>query len=142
MGLFFDAAKYIKRVESPRVSGALDRRGQISEYIVRYFEMYSHDYIQKVMLSARVYAKDVMSEAEFSEAKTPEMQAITIIIQVLHDFVSKGALDELNYQRPLAAQEAFKMYSGMISKSIDLGMVDRKAGEKRIAAFYRQCDIS
>ena len=137
MGLFFDAGKYIDRVERPRGSDQLDRKEQVSEYILRYFEMYTHDYIQKAMFSARIYAKDVMSEAEFSEATTSEMQAITIMIKVLQDYVSKGALNELKYQRPLAAQEAFKMYCGMISRTIDLGNIDRKTAEKMISILYK-----
>ncbi len=51
MVLFFDAGKYITRVESPRVNSSDDRREQVISYISKYYEMYSHDYIQKTMLS-------------------------------------------------------------------------------------------
>lgn len=47
MGLFFDTGKYLTRVESPRIDATKDRREQINDYIVKYFEMYPHDYTQK-----------------------------------------------------------------------------------------------
>ena len=62
MGLFFDAGKYLTRVESPRINTTKDRRDQINDYIVRYFKMYPHDYIQKAQFVARIYVNEILPD--------------------------------------------------------------------------------
>ncbi len=54
---------------------------------------------------------------------------------------SNGSMDDLKYQRPLAAQEAFKMFCGMISKTLEMKLIEKKEAEKKIAKFYKQCDL-
>ncbi|MBP3197143.1 MAG: hypothetical protein J6N21_09080 [Butyrivibrio sp.] len=142
MGLFFDAEKYLTRVESPRIDTTKDRRDQINDYIVRYFEMYSHDYIQKAEFSARIYVNEVLPDNAVNTEglTTPEVQAISVITQVIQDF-AKNSLDDFHYQKPLAAQEAFRLYCAMMSKLLELGIINKKLAEKSIEAFYKNCDL-
>ncbi len=88
MRLFFDAGKYLTRVERPRKNTTKDRRDQINDYIVRYFEMYPHDYIQKAQFAARIYVNEILPDeaVNIEGLTTPEVQAISVITQVLQDF--------------------------------------------------------
>lgn len=142
MGLFFDAGKYLTRVESPRINTTKDRRDQINDYIVRYFEMYPHDYIQKAQFAARIYVNEILQDKDINVEglTTPEVQAITVITKVLQDF-AKNSLDDFHYQKPLAAQEAFKLYCAMMSKLLELGIINKKLAEKSIEAFHKNCDL-
>ncbi len=141
MGIFsFDAAKYIVKVESPRVDQSLEKRQQVKAYLVRYMDMYSHDYIQKAMISVRIYCDSIMTESQL-EAETAEDLALYTFKYALEDYINKRSLDELKYQRPLAAQEAFRMYCGVISKMLEHKVLDRKQAEKSIGAFYKKCGL-
>ena len=143
MGLFFDAGKYIKRVEKPRVDKTLDRKEQILCYIDKYFDAYNHDYLENVRSACKSYINEMFEEQDVSRLKdiSPEIQAITIIIKGLQGFVTDGELDKLNYMRILGAREAFTLYCAMISRSIDLGIIDMKQAKRRITRLYKECKI-
>ena len=143
MGLFFDAGKYITRVESPRIDKSLTRKEQVLGYINKYFDSYNHDYLESVQKACNKYIDEMF---EYQDGNTtsdisPEIQAITTIIKGLQGFLSGGELETLHYMRILAAKEAFTLHSAMISKSIDLGLIDIKHAKRRIAKFYKDCKI-
>jgi ribosomal protein S20 len=143
MGLFFNADKYITRVESPRVSHSLGRKAQVIEYLNKYFEMYNHEYMDDMCAACYEYIEDTLDEQD-EPAKTvnsAEVQAVTTIIKGLQDFIKKGSLNDLKYLKVLASKDAFKMYCGMISKVLELGIIDRKQAKRRIARFYKDCEL-
>ena len=84
--------------------------------------MYPHDYIQKAQFVARIYVNEILPDeaVNIERLTTPEVQAISVITQVLQD-LAKNSLDDFRYQKPLAAQEAFKLYCAMMSKMLELG---------------------
>lgn len=140
---FFDADKYITRVESPRVKNTLDRKAQIIEYIKKYFEEFSPDYLDDVRASCIRYIQELPIEQHNPEQKvtSAETQAVSTIIMWLQSFVAEGNLEKMQYMRVLAAKEAFKLYCGMISKTMDLRLIDRKTARKRITKFYKDCGL-
>ena len=142
-GLFFDADKYIRRVESPRVKKTLGRKEQVVTYIQKYFEEYSPDYLDEVYNSCIRYIDESFAEpnASENEVTSPEVQAVTTIIMWLESYIKQGSLDKLKYMRVLAAKEAFKLYCGMISKVMELGIIDRRTAKSRITRFYRECGL-
>ena len=143
MGLFFDANKYITRVESPRVNRSLSRKEQVLGYIDKYFDAFSTEYLQDVYSACRIYIEDTLEEDTHENTRavtTPEMQAVTTIIKGLQDFIVKGEYKEMKYLHVLAEKEAFKLYCGMISKSLEMEIIDRKQAKRRIAKFYNLCD--
>ncbi len=143
MGLFFNANKYIKNVERPRVDRNLPRREQILKYIDKYFDAYNHDYLENVKTACEKYINDMFEEQDTS-AKSgidPEIQAITTMIKGLQGFVTGGELDSLNYMRLLGAREAFTLYCALISRSMDLGIIDLKQAKRRITKFYKDCKL-
>lgn len=142
-GLFFDADKYIRRVESPRVKNTLSRKEQVVTYIQKYFEEYSPDYLTDVYNSCIRYIDESYAGKDTPDdmVTSAEVQAVTTIIMWLESFIKQGSLDKLKYMRVLAAKEAFKLYCGMISKVMELGIIDRKTAKSRIARFYRECGL-
>ena len=143
MGFFFNADKYITRVESPRVDRTLGRKAQVLAYIEKYFDMYNHEYLGDVKTACINYIEDTLEEQDESakSVTSAEVQAVTTIIKGLQDFVAKGKLEMLQYMKILAGKEAFKLYCGMISKVIELGIIDRKQAKRRISRFYKECGL-
>lgn len=142
MKLFFNAEKYITRVESPRVNAARPRKSQVLLYIDKYFDMYNHEYIGSVYSACKEYIEEMMDEDDSSKsAISAEVQACTTIIKGLQDFIGQGKHEEMRYMKLLAAKEAFKMYCGMISKVTELEIIDRKQAKRRITKFYNECGI-
>lgn len=143
MGLFFNAAKYLKRVEKPRIDKTLTGREQILAYINKYFDEYSHDYIEKVKSACTRYIDEMFEEGNMAEKSdiTPEIQAISTIIKGLQGFVTDGELDKMSYNRTLGAREAFNLYCAMISRSMDLEILDIKQAKRRITTFYKECRL-
>ena len=143
MGLFFDADKYITNVESPRVDRSLGRKEQVNRYLEKYFDMYSHEYLEDVFSACISYIDETLDDQDEdnNSVTSAEVQAVTTIIRGLQDYVGKGKHEEFKYMRVLAANEAFKMYCGMISKTIDLDLVDKKQAKRRITRFYKQCGL-
>ena len=143
MGFFFNADKYITRVESPRISRTLGRKAQVLGYIEKYFDMYNHEYLEDVKKACCDYIEDTLEEQEegSNSVTSPEVQAVTTIIKGLQDFVSNGKLENLQYMRILAGKDAFKLYSAMISKVMELEIIDRKQAKRRISRFYKECGL-
>ncbi len=143
MNLFFKPEKYITRVESPRVDRSLGRKAQVMGYLEKYFDMYNHEYFEDVCSACYEYIEDTMDEQDepAKAANSPEVQAVTTIIKGLQDFVTKGNLNELKYLRVLAANDAFKIYCGMISKVLELEIIDKKQAKRRITKFYKACGL-
>jgi hypothetical protein len=143
MGLFFNADKYITRVETPRIDMNQSRKGRVLQYIDKYFEMYNHEYLGDVRKACIEYIEETLEDQEGIRKKvtSSEVQATTTIIKGLQDFVGKGSLNDLKYMRVLAAKEAFKLYCGMISKVLELGIIDRKQAKRRITKFYKACAL-
>ncbi len=143
MGLFFNAEKYITRVESPRVDRTLGRKARVLGYIEKYFDMYNHEYLEDVLSACIDYIDDTLEEQDEPDKNvtTAEVQAVTTIIKGLQDFVANGSLDNLQYMRVLAAKEAFKLYCGMISKVLELEIIDKKQAKRRTSKFYKDCGL-
>ncbi len=143
MGFFFNAEKYITRVESPRVTRSQGRKAQVLEYIDKYFDMYNHEYLEDVLTACKNYIEDTLDDQEETghNVTSAEVQAVTTIIKGLQDFVAKGKLENLQYMRILAAKEAFKLYCGMISKVYELEIIDKKQAKRRISKFYKDCGL-
>ena len=70
-----------------------------------------------------------------------EVQAVTIIIKGLRDYAKNGLKNQSKYLKVLVAGDVFKFYSGMISKSLDLGVIDKKQARRRIEVFYKECEL-
>ncbi len=144
MGLFFNADNYIERVESPRVNRFLGRKAQIFSYLSKYYDMHNHDYLEDVFSSCKRYIDETVDK---DDDNTPgssigaEVQAVTIIIKGLQDFVGQGKHEDYRYMRILAAKEAFKLYCGMISKTLEYEIIDKKQARRKITMFYKQCGL-
>ncbi len=143
MGLFFDAQKFITRVESPRVKKDISRKEQVIRYIEKYFDMFNHEYLEDVLSACISYIEETMDDQdeESRSSVSSEIQAVTTIIKGLQDFVDKKNLDSFRYMRVLAANEAFKLYCGMISKTLEYEIIDKKQAKRRITKFYKQCGL-
>ena len=143
MSLFFNAEKYITRVESPRVSRSLGRKAQVMGYLEKYFDMYNHEYMEDVCRACYEYIEDTLDDQEDNSrsVNSPEVQAVTTIIKGLQDFVAKGRLDDQKYLRVLAANDAFKLYCAMVSKAYELDIIDKKQAKRRITKFYKECGL-
>lgn len=141
MRLFFDADKYIKRVDSPRVDRSLPRKEQILCYLNKYYDMFTHEYLEDVFTACKNYIEETFDDqdGDTNNNMSPEIQAVTIIIRGLQDF--SGKLDDFKYMRLLAAKEAFKLYCGMISKALEYDIIDKKQARRRIARFFKQCGL-
>jgi hypothetical protein len=141
MRLFFDADKYIKRVDSPRVDRSLPRKEQILSYLNKYYDMFTHEYLEDVFTACKNYIEETFDDQDGDDKNnmSPEIQAVTIIIRGLQDF--SGKLDDFKYMRLLAAKEAFKLYCAMISKTLEYDIIDKKQARRRIARFYKQCGL-
>ncbi len=141
MRLFFDADKYLVRVDSPRVNRSLTRKEQILCYLEKYYDMFTHEYLEDVFNACKNYIEETFDDQDtgIKNETSPEIQAVTIIIRGLQDF--SGKLDDFKYMRLLAAKEAFKLYCGMISKTLEYDIIDRKQARRRIARFYKQCGL-
>ena len=143
MSLFFNAEKYITRVESPRVNRALGRKAQVMAYLEKYFDMYNHEYMEDVCSACYEYIEDTLDDQEDTSrsVNSPEVQAVTTIIKGLQDFVAKGRLNDQKYLRVLAANDAFKLYCAMVSKVRELEIIDKKQAKRRITKFYKECGL-
>ena len=64
MRLFFDAGKYITRVESPRVGINHTRKEQVLLYIDKYFDMYNHEYLDSVYSACVEYIEDTLDDQD------------------------------------------------------------------------------
>ena len=143
MKIFFYADKYITRVESPRVSRTLSRKDQIPCYIDKYFDSFSTEYLGEVHEACTEYIEDTADRQgdDTKSVTVAELQAVTTIIKGLQDFINKGRHNEFKYMRMLAANEAFKLYCGMISKTLEMNVIDRKQAKRRITKFYDDCGL-
>lgn len=143
MSLFFNAEKYITRVESPRVNRSLGRKAQVMAYLEKYFDMYNHEYMEDVCSACYEYIEDTLDDQEDTSksVNSPEVQAVTTIIKGLQDFVAKGRLNDQKYLRVLAANDAFKLYCAMVSKTLELELIDKKQAKRRITRFYKACGL-
>ena len=142
MRLFFDADKYLMRVESPRINKELDRKQQILAYVDRYFVTFSHEYFDEVYDACVKYTDEMFEEDSDNDPQiSAEVQAITIIIKGLRDYSKDGLKNQSKYLKVLVAGDVFKFYCGMISKSLDLGVIDKKQARRRIEALYKECEL-
>ena len=142
MKLFFDADKYLLRVESPRISKELDRKQQILAYVDRYFVMFRHEYFDEVYDACVKYIDEMFEDDSDNDPQiSAEVQAVTIIIKGLRDYAKNGLKNQSKYLKVLVAGDVFKFYSGMISKSLDLGVIDKKQARRRIEVFYKECEL-
>ena len=144
MGLFFDAEKYITRVESPRVDRTLSRKEQIFSYLNKYYDMYNHEYLEDVFFACKNYIDETVEDQDDGTDNSrigAEVQAVTTIIKGLQDFVDKGKHQDFRYMRVLAAKEAFRLYCAMISKTVEYEIIDRKQAKRRITRFHKQCGL-
>ena len=142
MKLFFKAEKYITRVESPRVNSARSRKSQVLLYIDKYFDMYNHEYLGSVYTACKEYIEEMMDDEDSATASiSTEVQACTTIIKGLQDFIGQGKHEEMRYMKLLAAKEAFKFYCAMISKVLEMDLIDKKQAKRRITKFYNECDL-
>ena len=142
MKLFFKAEKYITRVESPRVSSDRSRKSQVLLYIDKYFDMYNHEYLGSVYTACKEYIEEMMDDEDSATASIgTEVQACTTIIKGLQDFIGQGKHEEMRYMKLLAAKEAFKFYCAMISKVLEMDLIDKKQAKRRITKFYNECDL-
>lgn len=142
MKLFFDANKYLLRVESPRINKELDRKQQILAYVDRYFVMFRHEYFDEVYDACVKYIDEMFEDDSDNDPQiSAEVQAVTIIIKGLRDYAKDGLKNQSKYLKVLVAGDVFKFYSGMISKSLDLGVIDKKQARRRIELFYKECEL-
>ena len=142
MKLFFKAEKYITRVESPRISSARTRKSQVLLYIDKYFDMYNHEYLGSVYTACKEYIEEMMDDDDATTSSiSTEVQACTTIIKGLQDFIGQGKHEELRYMKLLAANEAFKFYCAMISKVLEMNLIDKKQAKRRITKFYNECGL-
>ena len=142
MKLFFKAEKYITRVESPKVSSDRSRKSQVLLYIDKYFDMYNHEYLGSVYTACKEYIEEMMDDEDSATASiSAEVQACTTIIKGLQDFIGQGKHEEMRYMKLLAAKEAFKFYCAMISKVLEMDLIDKKQAKRRITKFYNECDL-
>ena len=142
MKLFFNAEKYITRVESPRISSDRSRKSQVLLYIDKYFDMYNHEYLGSVYTACKEYIEEMMDDEDSATASiSTEVQACTTIIKGLQDFIGQGKHEEMRYMKLLAAKEAFKFYCAMISKVLEMDLIDKKQAKRRITKFYNECDL-
>ena len=143
MGLFFNADKYIVRVESPRVNASKPYKMQILLYLDKYFEMYEHEYLEGVHTACRSYLDEVLDEEStpVKQGSFSEIQAVTTIIKGLQDYIDQKKHEELRYEKLLAARQAFKLYCGMISKMLEYDIIDRKQAKRRITKFYKEAGL-
>ncbi|MBQ7614045.1 MAG: hypothetical protein IJU77_03300 [Butyrivibrio sp.] len=143
MGLFFNADKYITNVESPRVNRSLSRKEQIISYIEKYYDMFTHEYLEDVFSACITYIEETVDDQEENTKSSisTEIQAVTTIIKGLQDFVGQKRHEDFKYMRILAAKEAFKLYCAMISKTLEYNIIDKKQARRRISNFYRQCGL-
>ncbi len=142
MKLFFKAEKYITRVESPRISSDRSRKSQVLLYIDKYFDMYNHEYLGSVYTACKEYIEEMMDDEDSATASiSTEVQACTTIIKGLQDFIGQGKHEEMRYMKLLAAKEAFKFYCAMISKVLEMDLIDKKQAKRRITKFYNECDL-
>ncbi|MBE5824616.1 hypothetical protein [Butyrivibrio sp. INlla16] len=142
MKLFFDADKYLLRVESPRINKELDRKQQILAYVDRYFVMFRHEYFDEVYDACVKYIDEMFEDDSDNDPQiSAEVQAVTIIIKGLRDYAKNGLKNQSKYLKVLVAGDVFKFYSGMISKSLDLGVIDKKQARRRIEVFYKECEL-
>ena len=142
MKLFFKAEKYITRVESPRISSDRSRKSQVLLYIDKYFDMYNHEYLGSVYTACKEYIEEMMDDEDSATASiSAEVQACTTIIKGLQDFIGQGKHEEMRYMKLLAAKEAFKFYCAMISKVLEMDLIDKKQAKRRITKFYNECDL-
>jgi hypothetical protein len=141
MKLFFDADKYLLRVESPRINKELDRKQQILAYVDRYFVMFRHEYFDEVYACVKYIDEMFEDDSDNDPQISAEVQAVTIIIKGLRDYAKGGLKNQSKYLKVLVAGDVFKFYSGMISKSLDLGVIDKKQARRRIEVFYKECEL-
>ena len=142
MKLFFDADKYLLRVESPRINKEFDRKQQILAYVDRYFVMFRHEYFDEVYDACVKYIDEMFEDDSDNDPQiSAEVQAVTIIIKGLRDYAKNGLKNQSKYLKVLVAGDVFKFYSGMISKSLDLGVIDKKQARRRIEVFYKECEL-
>ena len=104
---------------------------------------YNHEYLGSVYTACKDYIEEMMDEQEESSngGISPEVQACTTIIKGLQDFIGQGKHEEMKYMKLLAAKEAFKFYCAMISKVLELEIIDRKQAKRRITKFYNECGL-
>lgn len=142
MKLFFDADKYLLRVENPRFNKELDRKQQILAYVDRYFVMFRHEYFDEVYDACVKYIDEMFEDDSDNDPQiSAEVQAVTIIIKGLRDYAKNGLKNQSKYLKVLVAGDVFKFYSGMISKSLNLGVIDKKQARRRIEVFYKECEL-
>ncbi len=142
MKLFFDADKYLVRVESPRVRKELDRKQQISSYVDRYFSAFRHEYFVEVYDACLKYIDEMFDEDSGNDSQiSAEIQAVTIIIKGLRDYAKRGLKNQPKDLKVLVAGDVFKFYCGMISKSLDLGVIDKRQAKRGIELFYKECEL-
>ena len=97
MGFFFNADKFIVRVESPRVNASKPYKMQTLLYLDKYFEMYEHEYLEGVHTACRSYLDEVLDEEStpVKQGSFPEIQAVTTIIKGLQDYIGQKKHEEL-----------------------------------------------
>ena len=144
MGLFFNAEKYIVRVESPRVDRSRPRKAQVLLYLDKYFDSYNHEYLESVYTACKDYLEEMLDDQDDNTAKqvtSPEVQAVTTIIKGLQDYIGQGKHEEMRYERLLAARQAFTLYCAMISKVLEYDIIDKKQAKRRITKLYKECGL-
>ncbi|MBP3199777.1 MAG: hypothetical protein J6N21_22660, partial [Butyrivibrio sp.] len=123
MNIFFNAEKYIVRVESPRVDIKKPRKTQVLLYLNKYFDMYNHEYLGSVYSACRNYLTELYEDQEQDDNAnhivSAEVQTVTTIIKGLQDYIGQKRHEEMRYEKLLAARQAFQMYCAMISKALE-----------------------
>lgn len=145
MNIFFNAEKYIVRVESPRVDIKKPRKTQVLLYLNKYFDMYNHEYLGSVYSACRNYLTELYEDQDQDDNAnhivSAEVQTVTTIIKGIQDYIGQKRHEEMRYEKLLAARQAFQMYCAMISKALEYDIIDKKQAKRRITKLYKECGI-
>ena len=134
----FSAERYLIHVESPEITPNENKRTQVIDCVMKYFDMHPNSLLSKERLSCKTYIKSILSE-DVLYAYSVEDLAVKSIIEAAEGYLRSEGFDANNQA---FNDELFAIYCSGVSKYIEFGGITYEEGIAKITKWHEKCNIS
>ncbi len=132
----FSAEEYLVHVESPDLTPNDNKRAQVIECIMKYFDMHPSANLSKERLSCKTYVESIMTD-QVLNAHSVEDLAVKSIIEAAEGYLSSEGFDANNR---LFNEELFAIYCSCVSKYMEFGEITHEEAIAKITAYHDKCN--
>lgn len=130
----FSAENYLVHIESPEITPNENRKAQVIECIMKYFDMHPNSHLGKERLSCKTYIESILTE-DVLYGHSVEDLAVKSIIEAAEGYLRSEGFDANNQE---FNDELFAIYCSSISKYIEFGGITREEGIAKITRWHEK----